>query len=79
MFTSLSRFEWYSFYVGYIIRDDWKGDSKISDADRQGWWQTQRMSRRKPVFTRNNELDMKSKFQYPLTSHSLNGSYEKHG
>ena len=21
---------------GYIIRDDWKGDSKISDADRQG-------------------------------------------
>lgn len=22
--------------LGYIIRDDWKGDSKISDADRQG-------------------------------------------
>ena len=25
-----------SFRIGYIIRDDWKGDSKISDADRQG-------------------------------------------
>ena len=36
VFTSLLRFECYSFYEGYIIRDDWKGDSKISDADRQG-------------------------------------------
>ena len=36
MFTSSLKFECYNFYAGYIIRDDWKGDSKISDADRQG-------------------------------------------
>ena len=36
VFKSLLRYKCFSFYKGYIIRDDWKGDSKISDADRQG-------------------------------------------
>ena len=44
VFKSLLRYLCLSFYEGYIIRDDWKGDSKISDADRQGNWQTRRVS-----------------------------------
>ena len=26
----------FDFLIGFIVRDDWTGDSKISDADRQG-------------------------------------------